>query len=147
MNNVHLVTSRSWNGTCNPKTLLSAPRIRGAVRVNPICKNYRFGPTVRDGGTYVYVLHVYLHVYVWLRTEDLKVTNPNLSGRGAARAEDAQGTPTQSHISPSMLVYEDNRQTAPRTHMECTTITSHPQLTCFAIPKAESASSRKKRKL
>ena len=29
-------------------------------------------------------------------------------GRGAARAEDAQGTPTQSHISPSILVYEDN---------------------------------------
>jgi len=28
-------------------------------------------------------------------------------GRGAARAEDAQGTPTQSHISPSILVYED----------------------------------------
>jgi len=30
-----------------------------------------------------------------------------MSGRGAARAEDAQGTPTQSHISPSILVYED----------------------------------------
>jgi len=29
------------------------------------------------------------------------------SGRGAARAEDAQGTPTPSHISPSILVYED----------------------------------------
>ena len=28
--------------------------------------------------------------------------------RGAARAEDAQGTPTQRHISPSILVYEDN---------------------------------------
>ena len=26
---------------------------------------------------------------------------------GAARAEDAQGTPSQSHISPSILVYED----------------------------------------
>ena len=25
------------------------------------------------------------------------------------RAEDAQGTPTQSHISPSILVHEDNR--------------------------------------
>ena len=34
----------------------------------------------------------------------------DLSGRGAARAEDAQGTPTQSHISPSItLVYEDNK--------------------------------------
>jgi len=29
------------------------------------------------------------------------------SGRGTTRAEDAQGTPTQSHISPSILVYED----------------------------------------
>jgi len=29
------------------------------------------------------------------------------SGRGTARAEDAPGTPTQSHISPSILVYED----------------------------------------
>ena len=29
-------------------------------------------------------------------------------GRGAARAEDAQRTPTQSHISPSILVYEDD---------------------------------------
>ena len=30
-------------------------------------------------------------------------------GRGAARAEDAQGTPIQSHISPSTLVYEETR--------------------------------------
>ena len=29
-----------------------------------------------------------------------------LFGRGAARAEDAQGTPTQSHTSPSIPVYE-----------------------------------------
>ena len=29
------------------------------------------------------------------------------SGRGAARAEDAQETPTQSHKPPSILVYED----------------------------------------
>ena len=37
----------------------------------------------------------------------------NGSGRGTARAEDAQGTPTQSHISPSILVYEDtNRERA-----------------------------------
>ena len=28
--------------------------------------------------------------------------NRYLSGRGSARAEDAQGTPTQSHISPSI---------------------------------------------
>jgi len=30
------------------------------------------------------------------------------TGRGTARAEDAQGTPTQSHISPSIQVYEEN---------------------------------------
>ena len=36
----------------------------------------------------------------WLNSWDL-------SGRGTTRAEDAQGTPTQSHISPSILVYED----------------------------------------
>ena len=29
------------------------------------------------------------------------------SGRGAARADGDQGSPTQSHISPSILVYED----------------------------------------
>ena len=29
---------------------------------------------------------------------------------GAARAEDAQGTPTQIHISPSRLVYEETPQ-------------------------------------
>ena len=29
------------------------------------------------------------------------------TGRGAARAEDARVTPTQSHISPSIPVYED----------------------------------------
>ena len=32
------------------------------------------------------------------------------SGRGATRAEDAQGTPTQSHISPSILVYENEEK-------------------------------------
>jgi hypothetical protein len=31
-----------------------------------------------------------------------------LNGRGAATAEDAQGIPTQSHISSSILVCEDN---------------------------------------
>ena len=30
-----------------------------------------------------------------------------LTGRGAARAEDAHGTPTQSYVSPSILLYED----------------------------------------
>ena len=36
-----------------------------------------------------------------------RVQGAPLSGRGAANAEDAQGTLTQSHTSPSMLVYED----------------------------------------
>jgi len=30
-----------------------------------------------------------------------------VAGRGIARAEDAQGTPTQSHIPPNILVHED----------------------------------------
>ena len=37
-----------------------------------------------------------------------------LNGRGAASAEDVQGTPTQSDISPSIPVYEDYH--APRGH-------------------------------
>jgi len=32
------------------------------------------------------------------------------AGRGTTRAEDAQGTPTQSHISPSIVVYEHSVQ-------------------------------------
>jgi len=32
------------------------------------------------------------------------------SGRGTTSAEDGQGTPTQSHISPSILVYEENKK-------------------------------------
>ena len=31
-------------------------------------------------------------------------------GRGAARAENAQGTPAQSHISPSMLVHQEKHR-------------------------------------
>ena len=34
-------------------------------------------------------------------------------GRGTTRAEDAQGTPTQSQISPRILVYEDYTTQAP----------------------------------
>ena len=30
------------------------------------------------------------------------------TGRGTTRAKVAQGTPTQSHVSPSILVYEEN---------------------------------------
>ena len=32
-----------------------------------------------------------------------------MAGRGTTRAEDAQGTPNQSHRSPSILVYEEKR--------------------------------------
>ena len=41
------------------------------------------------------------------RTRTLRLRPKDLlgpvTGRGSARAEDAQGTPTQSHISPSIL--------------------------------------------
>ena len=36
-----------------------------------------------------------------------RLEHPILVGMGTARTEDAEGTPTQSHISPSILVYED----------------------------------------
>ena len=35
------------------------------------------------------------------------ITQHDCGERGAAREEDAQGTPTQSHVSPSILVYEE----------------------------------------
>ena len=38
----------------------------------------------------------------------VEVIDSDLSGRGATRAEVVQGAPTQSHISPSLLVNEDN---------------------------------------
>ena len=37
-----------------------------------------------------------------------RITIRAYTGRGTTRAEDAQGTPTHSHISPSVLVYEEN---------------------------------------
>ena len=55
------------------------------------------------------------------------VGSTDFSGRCAARAEDAQGTPTQSHISPSILVYEDNNNNkrARWTHQEGVTSVKH----------------------
>ena len=35
-----------------------------------------------------------------------------LVGLGTTRTEDAQGTPTQVHVSPSILVYEDETSSA-----------------------------------
>jgi len=43
------------------------------------------------------------------KRENLGLIDSGLVERGAARAEDAQGTPNQSHISPSILVYKDYR--------------------------------------
>ena len=41
------------------------------------------------------------------------VIDSGLVGRGAARAEDAHGTPTQSQILPSILVYEEKNVRIP----------------------------------
>jgi len=54
----------------------------------------------RGGGVGSMVIQVTVHA--------IFIYNLHLSGRGTTRAEDVQGTPTQSHISPSILVYEDN---------------------------------------
>ena len=40
--------------------------------------------------------------------------NFGTSDRGTTRADDAQGPPTQSHISPTILVYEENQYTSIR---------------------------------
>ena len=37
----------------------------------------------------------------------MKKRQGDRGGRGTTRAEDAQGIPTQSHVSPSILVYEE----------------------------------------
>ena len=39
------------------------------------------------------------------------VGSSDLSGRGTTQAEVAQGTPSQSNISPSVLVHEENVRT------------------------------------
>jgi len=44
------------------------------------------------------------------------VTSWDLSGRGTTRAEDAQVTPTQSRVSPSILVYEEKLNTKKTGH-------------------------------
>jgi len=55
-----------------------------------------------------------------------------IDGRGTTRAEDAQGTPTQSHISPSILVYE-NEKSRPRpkrgrSHDYCGAMVNHTRV-------------------
>ena len=66
---------------------------------------------VQDLGRLCFTVHhdaVATSLEIQVRPYDTVSYNPYLSGRGTTRAEDAQGTPTQSHISPSILVYEEN---------------------------------------
>ena len=57
-------------------------------------------PLEKAGAPY-FTLSGFVQVVKVSRVDRLSV------GRGATRAEDAPGTPTQSHISPSILEYED----------------------------------------
>ena len=54
------------------------------------------------------------------------------TGRGAARAEYAHGTPTQSHISPSILVYEDTW-----TYRKIASIDGHAGFSCQKMDRYE----------
>ena len=56
------------------------------------------GPDSGDFGTVDYLGQA--------KAEDKVILRVYMLG-GTARAEDAQGTPTQSHISPSILAYQD----------------------------------------
>ena len=58
-----------------------------------------------------------------------------LSGRGTTRAEDAQGTPAQSHISPSILGYEDKHQEPPFLIDTTSHFCQHPTLTNTTVVK------------
>ena len=105
----------------------------GSVRVNLKCGTCRFGLRVKVGGTVggpdsgVDEVAVFLRVLPcvvrWVDADNCTEVDSGIrshlpmlidsrlvgstTGRGAARAEVAQGKPTQSHVSPSMLVYED----------------------------------------
>jgi len=48
-------------------------------------------------------------VTIPLGTRGSRVEGPHTRGTSLGGVEDAQGTPTQSHISPSILVYGDKR--------------------------------------
>ena len=52
----------------------------------------------------------YLEPFRTCRTCNESDRLKDLSGRVTTRAEDAQGTPTQSHTSPSILVHESKEQ-------------------------------------
>jgi len=47
------------------------------------------------------------HIQSGLRGTTSRVQESEREDSGLVAAEDVQGTPTQSHISPSTLVYED----------------------------------------
>jgi len=55
---------------------------------------------------------IHLPIHSTTVKEALKHNDRLRAGRGTARAEDAQGTPTQSHMLPSMLVYEEETSKA-----------------------------------
>ena len=64
---------------------------------------------------FIYInINMYTNIYA-VRTKESFLSrcgtkySRDLSGRGTTRADDAQGTPTQSHMSPSILVYEHTR--------------------------------------
>jgi hypothetical protein len=69
--------------------------------------DHRYSPTVGswEGGV-SYERGTPAHLLAKLANSYGVMHRHPTSGRGAARAEDAQGTPTQSNTSPSVLVYE-----------------------------------------
>ena len=54
-------------------------------------------------------------------------------GRGATRAEDAHGTPTQSHISPSILVYAENGHVTPGYPGETYPVAFYPETSSSSL--------------
>ena len=60
------------------------------------------------------------------------------SGRGTKRAEDAQGTPGQSHISPSILLYEDKTINKKSTLIKAWTGVNQRQITAARERERES---------
>ena len=59
--------------------------------------------TVEQTAPFAFGTRKWTQFRVWIR--EYGDVDP---GRGTTRAEDARGTPTQSHVSPSILVYEGN---------------------------------------
>ena len=112
--------SRQWSTAEGPSRLIACsflqPFARLCQRVVRIAHaSQRIFKKMTLKGPYVERLRV--EVFIWLEDGHM---SPLLidsgwigSGRGAARAEVAQGIPTQSHVSPSMLVCEDKSASNP----------------------------------